>query len=121
MTMHGRFEAPEDPSVGELFARLTEDGKAAVRSEIALYRSALSLRLARARRGLILAIAAIVVIHLSLIAGAVYLTAALATLIGPLAAGLVVIIGGLLVGYVLIRMAIAGIKPAFAPIEGRDR
>ena len=121
MTMHGRFDPPEEPSAGELFAQLTEDGKAAVRSEIALYRSALSLRLAKAKTGLVLAVVAIVVVHLSLIAGAVYLTAALATLVGPLAAALIVLCGGLLVGYVLIRMAITAIKPAFGPIEGQDR
>jgi hypothetical protein len=115
--MAGRFETYDDPSVGELLGRLTEEGKMAVRSEIALYRSQVMLRVARAKGGVVLAIAAIMLVHLALIAAAVQITAALAAIIGGAWAALAVLVFGLVGGYVLIRLAVARIKPAFAPLD----
>ncbi|MFW2830021.1 phage holin family protein [Sphingomonas sp. ID0503] len=104
-----------EPTVTELIGQLVEDGKAAAHAEIALYKSEAKLRLAKAKVGLILVVGAIVILHLALIAGAVSLTAALATLVGPLAAGLITWVIGLGGAYLLVRIGFAKIKPAFAP------
>jgi hypothetical protein len=116
-----QFATDDRESLGEQIAGLVEDAKAAARSEVVLVQRNLQLRLARAKAGLVMAVVAIVVLHLSLIAGAVMLALALATLVGPLASGLIVLIGGGLVAWLLARSAIARITPAFGPIDGGGR
>lgn len=106
----------EDETIGELVSQLAADAKTMAKAEVELVQAGAKLRFARARTGLILAVLAIVVLHLSLVAGWVMLGIALATLIGPLASALVMLIGGALVAYLLVRVAISKIKPAFAPL-----
>ena len=61
---------PEEESIGALFGRLAEDGRAYAKAELDLYRQIARHRAARARNGLI-----------ALIAGAVLLLSSLTALI----------------------------------------
>ena len=119
--MNGRVHARlSDDAIGALFGQLLEDGKTIVSTEVRLARAGVSLRISRAKGGLVLAVLGLAVIHLSLIAGAVMLALALAVETGPLYAGLIVIVAGSAVAAVLARAAIGRIRLGFAPLPGSD-
>lgn len=115
--LHDRLN---DDAIGPLFSQLVADGRALATAEVGLVKAGLNLRLARAKTGLVLTVAALVLLHLSLIAGAVMLAIALATLVGPLASGLIVLVAGCGVAGLLARAGIAGIKRGFAPLPTGD-
>ena len=101
---------PSEESIGELFGRLAEDGRAYVKAEIGVYRAIAVRRAARARNGLIaMAVGAVLLIS-SITALLFGLVLWLSTLIGPLLAGLAV--AGLLIlgGFVLVRVGISGLR-----------
>jgi hypothetical protein len=101
---------PKQESIGALFGRLAEDGRAYAKAELELYRQIARHRVARARGGLIALIAGIVLLLSSLTALIFGLVLWLEGLIGALLAGLAVAALLVLIGYALIRFGINGLK-----------
>ncbi len=101
---------PKEESIGALFGRLADDGRAFVRAEIGVYKAIAARRAARARNGLIaLALGAVLLIT-SITALLLGLVLWLATLVGPLLAGVIVAAALILTGFILIRIGISGLK-----------
>lgn len=101
---------PREESIGDLFGRLIEDGRAYARAEVDLLKEIARHRAGRARAGLILLAGGgllLIGAYLALLLGLVH---GLATLIGPLGAGLAVaaVLAGS--GYLLIRYGLAGLR-----------
>jgi hypothetical protein len=105
--VHGPVHNPNEESVGDLAARLIEDGRAYARAEIALYKEIARHRTEKAKTGLVALVGGGVFLWFAFTALVVGCVLALATLIGPLLAGIAVaaILGGL--GYVGIRYGIS--------------
>jgi putative superfamily III holin-X len=101
---------PKEESIGALFGRLAEDGRAYAKAELNLYRQIARRRAARARGGLIALILGGILLLSSLTALIFGLVLWLAGLIGALLAGLAVAALLMLVGYGLIRFGISGLK-----------
>ena len=101
---------PKEESIGALFGRLAEDGRAYARAEIGLYREVARRRLARARGGLIALLAGVLLLVSALTALILGLVLWLAGLIGPLFAGLAVAAALILIGFVLVRFGLHGLK-----------
>lgn len=101
---------PKEESIGALFGRLAEDGRAYAKAELNLYRQIARRRAARARGGLIALILGAVLLLSSLTALIFGLVLWLAGLIGALLAGLAVAALLVLIGYALIRFGISGLK-----------
>lgn len=101
---------PKEESIGALFGRLAEDGRAYAKAEIALYREVARRRLARARAGLIALIAGVLLLVSALTALILGFVLWLAGLIGPLLAGLAVAAALILIGFVLVRIGLHGLK-----------
>lgn len=108
--MDAPADDPRDESIGDLFGRLVDDGRAYAKAEIDLYREIALHRAGRARTGLIALAAGAVLLLSSLTALILGLVLGLAALIGPLLAGLAVAALLALTGYLLIRYGIAGLK-----------
>ena len=73
---------PEEPSIGDLFGRLADEGKAYVRAEAGVYKAIASRRVGNAKSGVI-----------ALVAAALLMNAALGMLLICLALGLAPIVG----------------------------
>jgi hypothetical protein len=101
---------PKEESIGALFGRLAEDGRAYATAELNLYRQIARRRAARARGGLIALIAGAVLLLSSLTALIFGLVLWLAGLIGALPAGLAVAAALILIGYALIRFGMSGLR-----------
>jgi hypothetical protein len=101
---------PKEESIGALFGRLADDGRAYAKAELNLYRQIARHRAARARGGLIALILGAILLLSSLTALIFGLVLWLAGLIGALLAGLAVAALLVLIGYVLIRFGISGLK-----------
>jgi hypothetical protein len=101
---------PKEESIGALFGRLAEDGRAYAKAELELYRQIARHRAARARGGLIALIAGAVLLLSSFTALIFGLVLWLAGLIGALLAGLAVAALLVLIGYALIRFGIGGLR-----------
>jgi uncharacterized membrane protein len=101
---------PRDESIGDLFGRLIDDGKAYARAEVDLYRQIAVHRAGRARSGMVLLGAGAALLLAALIALTLGAVLGLAALTGPLLAG-VIIAGALaLTGYLLIRSGVTGLQ-----------
>jgi hypothetical protein len=94
---------PGESSIGELFGRLAEDGKAYARAEVNLYRTIAMRRVGQARNGAIALVAALFLVNAALIALLVGLALQLAKWIGPALGGLVVFLVVGVIGFVLVR------------------
>lgn len=81
---------PREESIGGLFTRLVDDGKAYARAEIDLFRQVARHRAGRAKAGAGLLGIGIVFLLCALQALVLALVLGLATLIGPLGAGLAI-------------------------------
>jgi Putative Actinobacterial Holin-X, holin superfamily III len=101
---------PREESIGDLFGRLADDGRAYAKAEIELYRRIALRRAGRARAGLIALVAGGVLLLSSLTALILGLVLWLAALIGPLLAGLAVAALLALTGYLLVRYGLAGLR-----------
>ena len=101
---------PRDESIGDLFGRLIEDGRAYARAEVDLVKEIARHRAGRARTGLILVGAGAVLLLSSLTALILGLVLGLAALIGPVLAGLAIAAALAGIGYVLIRFGISGLR-----------
>jgi uncharacterized membrane protein len=100
---------PRDESIGDLFGRLIDDGKAYARAEIDLYREIAVHRAGRARSGAALLGAGAALLLAALIALTLGAVLGLAALTGPLLAGLIVAAALALTGYLLIRSGAASL------------
>lgn len=108
--MDGPAGDPRDESIGDLFGRLVDDGKAYARAEIGLYREIAVHRAGRARTGAILLGAGAALLFAALIALTLGGVLGLAALTGPLLAGLIIAAVLGLVGYLLIRTGVTGLQ-----------
>jgi hypothetical protein len=93
----------DESTIGELFGRLAEDGKAYARAEVNLYRAIAARRLGQARNGAIALVAALFLVNAALIALLVGFALQLAKWIGPALGGLVVFLAVGVVGFLLVR------------------
>lgn len=100
---------PRDESIGELFNRLVEDGRAYARAEIDLIRQIARHRAARAKSGAILLGVGVTLLLCSLTALVLALVLGLATLIGPFGAGMVVFLVLAVAGGLLARAGAKGL------------
>jgi hypothetical protein len=79
-----------ESSIGELFGRLAEDGKAYVRAEANLYRTIAVRRVGQARNGAIALVLALLLVNAALIALLVGFALQLGKWVGPALGGLVI-------------------------------
>lgn len=100
---------PRDESIGELFNRLVEDGRAYARAEIDLVRQIARHRATKAKSGAILLGAGVTLLLCSLTALVLALVLGLATLIGPFGAGMVVFLVLAVAGGLLARAGAQGL------------
>ena len=96
-----------EPSIGELFGRLAEDGKAYARAEIGLYKAIAARRVGRARNGAIALVAALLLVNAALIALLVGFAMQIGEWIGPALGGLAVFLIVGIVGFLLVRYGAA--------------
>ena len=101
--MHGSVGNGGEPSIGELFSRLSADGKAYIQAEVGLYRTIARRRLGKARNGAIALVAALFLVNAALITLVVCLALELALHVGPALAGLIVFAAIGVVGFLLVR------------------
>jgi hypothetical protein len=113
-------QEPEEESIGDLFGRLVDDGRAYARAELDVLRQIARHRAARARNGLIMLAVGGVLLLTSLIALMLGLVLGLAALIGPVLAGLAIaaVLGG--IGYGLIRYGTTGLRALGGDEEERQ-
>jgi len=99
-----------EPSIGDLFGRLADDGKAFVRAEANLYRKIALHRAGKARSGGIAIVAGALLLNAALIVMLIGLALELALYFGPLIGGLIVaaLAGG--AGFLLIRFGAGRLK-----------
>jgi len=100
---------PRDESIGELFNRLVEDGRAYARAELDLVKQIARHRAAKAKTGAILVGAGVTLLLCSLTALVLALVLGLATLIGPFGAGMVVFLVLAVAGGLLARAGAKGL------------
>ena len=108
--MDAPAQEPEEESIGDLFGRLVDDGRAYARAELDVLRQIARHRAARARNGLIMLAVGGVLLLTSLIALVLGLVLGLATLIGPVLAGLAIAAALAGIGYGLIRYGTSGLR-----------
>ena len=100
---------PRDESIGELFNRLVEDGRAYARAELDLVKQIARHRAAKAKTGAILLGVGVTLLLCSLTALVLALVLGLATLIGPFGAGMAVFIVLAVAGGLLARAGAKGL------------
>lgn len=100
---------PRDESIGELFNRLVEDGRAYARAELDLVKQIARHRAAKAKSGAILLGVGVTLLLCSLTALVLALVLGLATLIGPFGAGMVVFLVLAVAGGLLARAGAKGL------------
>ena len=108
--MDAPADDPREESIGDLFGRLADDGRAYAKAEIELYRQIALHRAGRARAGLIALVAGGVLLLSSLTALILGLVLWLAALIGPLLAGLAIAALLALTGYLLVRFGLVRLR-----------
>ena len=108
--MDGPAGDPRDESIGDLFGRLVDDGKAYARAELDLYKQIAVHRAGRARSGAILLGAGAALLFAALIALTLGAVLGLAALTGPLLAGVIIAATLGLIGYLLIRSGVGGLQ-----------
>lgn len=99
-----------ESSIGELFGRLAEDGKALVRAEIGLYQAIAKRRASLAAGGVGAMVAAFLLLNAALITLLVCLALGLAELIGPVLAGLAVFAVTGILAFLLVRYGLGKMK-----------
>jgi len=96
-------EGNDETSIGDLFGRLAEDGRAFVRAEAGVYKAIAARRAGKARNGAI-AIAVAFLLGLGAVVTLLVMAAiALALHVGPLLAGLIVAAVASIIAFLLVR------------------
>jgi hypothetical protein len=120
---------PEEPSIGDLFGRLADEGKAYARAEAGVYKAIAAHRIGNAKNGVIALVAALFLFNAALITLFVAFALGLEPMVGPVLAGLIVfavfaVISLFLVRFGIGRMAVLGgdaeEKAALAAAEKRS-
>lgn len=93
----------ETDSLGDLFGRLADDGRAFVKAEADLYKAIALRRADKAKIGAAALVVGALLLLAALVVLLVGLALALAPLVGPGLAGLIVAAAAALIGYLLIR------------------
>lgn len=116
-----------ESSIGDLFGRLADDGRAFARAEIGLYQAIARRRAGKAAPGAAAIVGAVFLLNAALVTLTVCLALALALLIGPLLAGIAVFLLLAIVSYVLVRwgmtrlQALSGDAEEKAALAGGER
>ncbi|HEY0310901.1 MAG TPA: phage holin family protein [Allosphingosinicella sp.] len=105
--MDAQTSHPPEPTIGDLFGRLADEGKSFARAEANLYRAIAMRRISLAKNGAIALVATMFLVNAGLIALTVGLAMQLAKWVGPALGGLIVflVVGAL--GYFLVRYGVA--------------
>ena len=110
---------PPEPSIGDLFGRLADEGKAYVRAEAGVYKAIASRRIGNARSGAIALVAAFLLLNAALIALIVSFVLGLVPIMGPVLAGLAVFAVVAIVAFVLVRFGAARMQALGGDAEER--
>jgi hypothetical protein len=108
-----------EASIGELFGRLADDGRAFVKAEADLYKTIALRRVGKAQSGLIALVVAALLANAALIALLTAAVMALAPMVGPLLGGLIVAAASCLVAFLLVRFGAARMKALGGDAEER--
>ena len=106
-------------SIGDLFGRLADDGRAFVRAEVGVYKSIAKRRAGKAAGGAAALVAAVFLLNAALVTLMVCIALALATLIGPLLAGLATFAATGVIAYILVRYGLARMQALSGDAEER--
>ena len=98
---------PPEPSIGDLFGRLADDGKAYVRAEAGVYKAIATRRIGNAKSGVIALVTAFLLLNAALITLLVCFALGLVPIMGPVLAGLLVFAVVALICFVLARFGAA--------------
>lgn len=99
-----------ESSLGDLFGRLADDGRAFVRAEAGLYKAIARRRAGRARNGAIALVAAALLANAALIVLLVAMALELTQYMRPVLAGLIVVAAALLAAFLLVRYGAGKLK-----------
>jgi len=110
---------PSEPTIGELFGRLADEGKAFARAEANLYRAIAVRRVSLAKNGAVALVATLFLVNAALVAFMVGLAMQLARWVGPALGGLIVLVLAGALGYVLVRYGIAKLAALGGDAEER--
>lgn len=108
MNQHGD---PADLTVGPLFHRLLDDGRAYVRAEVDVVRATTKARIGSARNAIIVAVAAIFVVQAGLTLLFMALGSALALILGVWAGQLLAAVIAFLIAGLMVKYAISHFSP----------
>jgi hypothetical protein len=97
---------PSEPTIGELFGRLADEGKSFARAEANLYRTIAMRRVGLAKNGAIALVAALFLVNAGLVALMVGLALQIAKWTGPALGGLILFAAVGILGFVLVRYGI---------------
>ncbi|HEX6374372.1 MAG TPA: phage holin family protein [Allosphingosinicella sp.] len=109
----------EESSLGELFARLSDDARAYAAAEAKLYQAIARRRLSRARNGAIALVAAALLANAALIVLLFGLALELALHVGPALAGLIVTALVAILAFLLVRYGAAKLGALSGDAEER--
>jgi hypothetical protein len=104
--LDAQVSRPPEPTIGELFGRLADEGKAFARAEANLYRTIAVRRVSQAKNGAIALVATLFLVNAALIALMVGLAMQLAKWVGPALGGLIVFVVVGALGFFLVRYGI---------------
>ena len=100
----------QEPSIGDLFGQLANDGRAFLRAEAGLYQAIARRRIGKARNGAIALLAAIFLLNAALITLLVCIALALALVVGPLLAGIITFAAIAVLAFFLVRYGAGKLK-----------
>jgi hypothetical protein len=110
---------PPEPTIGELFGRLADEGKAFAWAEANLYRAIAMRRVSLAKNGVIALVATLFLVNAALVAFMVGLAMQLAKWVGPALGGLIVLVVVGILGFVLVRYGIGKLAALGGDAEER--
>lgn len=110
---------PEEPSIGDLFGRLADEGKAYVRAEAGVYKAIAARRVGNAKSGVIALVAAALLTNAALGMLLVCFALGLAPVVGPVLAGLIVFAAIAVISLFLARFGAARMKALGGDAEER--
>ena len=103
-------EGNDEASIGDLFGRLAEDGRAYLRAEAGVYKAIAARRAGKARNGAIAMAVAFLLGLGAVVTLLVMIAIALALHVGPLLAGLIVATAASVLAFILVRYGAARLK-----------
>ena len=117
--MDAQTSRPSEPTIGELFGRLADEGKAFARAEANLYKSIAMRRVSLAKNGAVALVATLFLVNAGLVAFMVGLAMQLAKWVGPALGGLIVLVLVGALGYFLVRYGMGKLSALGGDAEER--